>query len=144
MYRHSIYTKLYIWLIIWLGIAVYLLHAKLPAASLDNWVLIYVLTSSVLLVNHFLVYLPPEGNSISMDSAIYLACLFTFGLRITLIILLLASFIYALYKRKIELWKHLFNFSMYSLMIIGSYYTFLVIGGKIGVINIYDIFPYVL
>ncbi|WP_061579236.1 bifunctional diguanylate cyclase/phosphohydrolase [Saccharococcus caldoxylosilyticus] len=143
MYRHSIYTKLYIWFITCLGIAVYLLHAEFPAASLEDWVLIYVLTSSVLLVNHFLVYLPPEGNSISMDSAIYLACLFTFGLRITLIILLLASFIYALYKSRIELWKHLFNFSMYSLMIIGSYYTFLAIGGKIGTIDIYDIFPYV-
>jgi len=79
-----------------------------------------------------------------MDSSIYLACLFVFDLHITLLVLGIFSLIYALYKRSIELWKHLFNFSMYSLMLVSAYYVFLVSGGMIGVVNTTNIFPYII
>ncbi|KAF0995202.1 3'3'-cGAMP-specific phosphodiesterase 3 [Geobacillus sp. TFV-3] len=79
-----------------------------------------------------------------MDSSIYLACLFVFDLHITLLVLGIFSFIYALYKRSIELWKHLFNFSMYCLMIISAHYVFHLSGGTVRTINTTDIFPYMI
>ncbi|OQP17202.1 diguanylate cyclase [Geobacillus zalihae] len=100
--------------------------------------------ASVLIVNHFLIYLPPKGNSISMDSSIYLASLFMFGLPSTLLILGIFSLIYALYRKRIEWWKHLYNFSMYNFMIISTYYTFLEAGGSVGTTGIQNIFPYII
>ncbi|ASS86084.1 diguanylate cyclase [Geobacillus sp. CAMR5420] len=140
----SIGVKLYILGISLLGLFVYFFHLTVSFFSLSDWVLIYVLTASVLIVNRFLIYLPPKGNSISMDSSIYLACLFVFNLHITLLVLGIFSFIYALYKRSIELWKHLFNFSMYCLMIISAHYVFHLSGGTVGTINITNIFPYII
>ncbi|WP_160156326.1 diguanylate cyclase [Geobacillus sp. TFV-3] len=140
----SIGTKLYILGVSLLGLFVYFFHLTVSFSSLRDWVLIYVLTASVLIVNRFLIYLPPKGNSISMDSSIYLACLFVFDLHITLLVLGIFSFIYALYKRSIELWKHLFNFSMYCLMIISAHYVFHLSGGTVRTINTTDIFPYMI
>jgi diguanylate cyclase (GGDEF)-like protein/putative nucleotidyltransferase with HDIG domain len=79
-----------------------------------------------------------------MDSAIYLACLFLFGPYITINILFLFTAVYAIYNRKTPIWKHLFNFSMYCLMLLGAYYSFLAVGGKIGIVNIENIVPYLL
>lgn len=140
----SISTKLYVLGISLLGLFVYWFHFSLSFPSLNDWVLIYILTASVLIVNQFLIYLPPKGNSISMDSSIYLACLFVFDLHITLLVLGIFSFIYALYKRSIELWKHLFNFAMYCLMLVSAYYVFLVSNGTIGVVNTTNVFPYII
>lgn len=137
-------TKFYVLGVSLFGLFVYFFHFSVSFPSLRDWVLIYVLTASVLIVNRFLIYLPPKGNSISMDSSIYLACLFVFDLHITLLVLGIFSLIYALYKRSIELWKHLFNFSMYSLMLVSAYYVFLVSGGMIGVVNTTNIFPYII
>ncbi|HZG59765.1 MAG TPA: diguanylate cyclase [Anoxybacillus sp.] len=138
------YLKVYVSLITIFGLSIFCLNSKFLTHTLEEWVLIYILTASILLVNYFLVYIPPKGNSISMDSAIYLACLFLFGLDLTLNVLFLSSLIYALYNKKIVWWKHLFNFSMYCLMISGGYYSFLVFGGKIGGIDTHNIFSYII
>jgi diguanylate cyclase (GGDEF)-like protein/putative nucleotidyltransferase with HDIG domain len=144
MYKKNIYAILYVAFIILLGIAVFYWYGKLISSSLDEWVLTYVLTASTLLLYHFSVYLPPKGNSISMDSAIYLACLFLFGLPITLNVLFLTGLIYALYNRRVEWWKHLFNFSMYCIMIVAAYYSFIGFGGEIGGVNTHNIFAHII
>nr|WP_307321358.1 diguanylate cyclase [Evansella vedderi] len=77
-----------------------------------------------------------------MDSAIYLASAFIFGIELTLAVLLWSSLIWVLYERKILWWKQLFNFSIYSIMIIGAYYSFVITGGNIGVIDIDQLIPY--
>jgi diguanylate cyclase (GGDEF)-like protein/putative nucleotidyltransferase with HDIG domain len=121
--------------VVTIGLFSFFKYTEFSSNSLEEWVLIYALSASILVLNHFLVFLPPKGNSISMDSAIYLACLFLFGLEITLKVLLLSSLIYALYKRQIVWWKHLFNFSMYCLMNVGAFYSFILFGGEIGKVN---------
>ncbi len=102
------------------------------------------LITSVLLLTHYTIPLPPKGNSLSMDSAVYLACNFLYGLNFTLDILFLTSLIYMVYDRKVLWWKHLLNFSMYNFMIISSYFSFIGLGGQIGVININNLFPYLI
>ncbi|WP_169865186.1 two-component system sensor histidine kinase NtrB [Sutcliffiella halmapala] len=79
-----------------------------------------------------------------MDSSIYLATIFVFGIETTLILLFFSSFIYAIFDRKIALWKHIFNFSMYGIMISGAHYVFLLSGGNIGVFNLESLVPYIM
>ncbi|KYD30575.1 hypothetical protein B4113_3962 [Geobacillus sp. B4113_201601] len=78
-----------------------------------------------------------------MDSAIYLAVVFLYGIDMALKVLFISILVEFLYKRKMEWWKHLSNFSIYSLMIAGSYYSFLFFGGDIGEIRTDNLFPYV-
>ncbi len=112
-----------------------------PAFS--NWELIGVLTAVLILLNFFNIVLPPSGNSLSMDSAIYLASLFLFGLDITLSILLVTTLVWFIYYRKIAVWKHLFNFASYSLTIVCTYFVFTLINGVPGVVDFYTIIPYI-
>lgn len=70
-----------------------------------------------------------------MDSAIYLAVMFLYGISLALKVLLISILVEFLYKRKMAWWKHLFNLSMYSLMIAGAFYSFLYFGGQIGEIK---------
>jgi diguanylate cyclase (GGDEF)-like protein len=117
-----------------------------PFDFLDTSKLFITLTfvGAILLLNHYTIPIPPDGNSISMDSAIYLASIFLFGLNFTLEVLLINSLIYAIYKRKIVWWKHLFNFSIYSIMMILSYYLFIFSSGIVGDINTDNLLPYIL
>ncbi|MEB3751699.1 bifunctional diguanylate cyclase/phosphohydrolase [Geobacillus icigianus] len=111
--------------------------------SLRDWVFVYILSSAVLLLSYFSIHLPPKDNSFSMDSAIYLAVVFLYGIDMALKVLFISILVEFLYKRKMEWWKHLSNFSIYSLMIAGSYYSFLFFGGDIGEIRTDNLFPYV-
>jgi len=140
----SNYFRLYVTTITIFAAVVFYFNSGLMIDSVEEWTLVYAFTASILLLNHFLVYIPPKGNSISMDSAIYLACLFLYGIQLTLIVLLLSSLIYAIYKRNISWWKHLFNFSMYCLMIYGAYLSFLFAGGQFGDIDNNYITPYLI
>ncbi|MGZ9585447.1 bifunctional diguanylate cyclase/phosphohydrolase [Paenibacillus marinisediminis] len=110
----------------------------------SEWVLLLALVGSVLLLNQVVFQLPPEGNNQSMDSAVYLACIFTFGLQLTLEVLLLSTVIYAILKRKLEWWKHLFNFSVYCIMITAVYNVFTLLGGKVGPLDSKDILIYII
>jgi diguanylate cyclase (GGDEF)-like protein/putative nucleotidyltransferase with HDIG domain len=136
--------KLYLTGLSIIGILTFLLNTKFISYTPTEWILLYALVGSILLLNHVTFQLPPEGNHQSMDSAVYLACLFTFGLEESLFVLLFSAIIYALYKRTIIWWKHLFNFSSYSIMIVCAYYAFIGIGGQIGTLNIKAIYPYIL
>ncbi|TDK62168.1 diguanylate cyclase [Bacillus salipaludis] len=134
----------YLSLVSALGIISFLFLNDFKQHSTMEWIMISAITGSILLLNHYTILLPPKGNSLSMDSSIYLASLFLFGVHFTLNILMIHSIIFAVTQRKIVWWKHLFNFSIYSLMISGAYYSFILTGGHIGNIHIENILSYVI
>ncbi|OQO99766.1 HD family phosphohydrolase, partial [Geobacillus sp. 44B] len=138
------YVKWYVMFIYLLGISLYFWKSDFFSQSVEDWVLIYMLSASVLLLSYFTIHLPPKDNSFSMDSAIYLASIFLYGISLTINVLFVSIIIELMYKKRVALWKHVFNFSMYCIMIIGAYYSFLLFGGKVGEINIYNLFPYMI
>ncbi|KJE26305.1 diguanylate cyclase domain protein [Geobacillus kaustophilus] len=79
-----------------------------------------------------------------MDSAVYLATLFLYGLNFALQVLFIFSVIELYRNQRMSAWRHLFNFSMYCLMISGAYYSFLFFNGDIGKINVHHLFPYLI
>ncbi|OQM45802.1 HD family phosphohydrolase [Anoxybacillus sp. UARK-01] len=138
------HEKIYTLFISILGIFMFVIKDHFHTQSLEDWVLIYMLAGSITLLNFFLINLPPKDNSFSMDSSVYLATVFLYGTDLALKVLLLCSIVELFYRRKMSLWRHLFNFSMYCLMILGAYYSFLLFNGKIGAINTYNLWPYVM
>ncbi|WML46826.1 hypothetical protein RCG23_14390 [Neobacillus sp. PS3-34] len=137
-------ANIYLTIISIIGCTCFLFMKPFQINTAHETVIIFALIGSILLLNHYTIPLPPEGNSISMDSAIYLASLYLFGLDHTLQVLFINAVIYAIYKWKIAWWKHLFNFSIYNLMIISAYYVFIYTGGKIGTIYAINLSPYIL
>ncbi|RKL68242.1 HD family phosphohydrolase [Salipaludibacillus neizhouensis] len=136
---------IYIFIISILGTTIFLLNINNSfSLSPMNWTTILLLVIAIILLNHFIVLLPPKGNAMSMDSAIYLASSFVFGIELTLIVLFWSSIIFGLYQSKIVWWKHVFNFSIYSLMIIAAYHSFIYTGGTVGAIEIEQLVPYVI
>ncbi|MED3718461.1 diguanylate cyclase [Geobacillus thermodenitrificans] len=135
--------KIYLSFITLIALSIFWVEDVFVNHSLKDWVFVYILSAAVLLLSYFSIHLPPKGNSFSMDSAIYLAVMFLYGIHMALSILFISILVEFLYKRKMEWWKHLSNFSMYSLMIAGSYYSFLFFGGDIGKIRTDNLFPYV-
>jgi diguanylate cyclase (GGDEF)-like protein len=78
-----------------------------------------------------------------MDSSLYLASLYLFGLEVTLDVLLVFAVIFVFIKRKTIWWKHIFNFAIYTLMITLSNFTFILIGGDNGSFRMDNLIPYV-
>ncbi|MEK3732293.1 MULTISPECIES: bifunctional diguanylate cyclase/phosphohydrolase [Paenibacillus] len=98
----------------------------------SQWVWVYAMLGAAMILNYFTFQLPPEGNLQSMDSSIYLACIFIYGAPFALTIILFNTVAMALYDRKIPVWKHFVNFSIYTLMIAGSALIFQAAGGITG------------
>jgi len=115
-----------------------------PPYSLPQWIMVYALVASVLILQHFMFQLPPDGNRQSMDSSVFLASLFVFGAGFTLHVLLLSSVIYAFINRHVVWWKHLINFSIYNCMIMGASVTFQLFNGQTGSFHSQDLYAYVL
>ncbi|HAQ06162.1 MAG TPA: HD family phosphohydrolase [Bacillus bacterium] len=136
-------TNSYVLMVSVLGILAFILEIEKLSYTLVEWVTILTLTGSVLLLNHYHIQLPPKGNTLSMDSSVFLASLFLFGLDITLSVLFLNGLIFTFTQRKSELWKHIINFSIYSLMIISSYYLFIFTGGNVGNVHLTNLVPYI-
>ena len=136
--------NLYIFLISLLGIVLFVNQFNPQVDDLSNWVLIYTFVGAILLLNHFNIIIPLSGNTLSMDSSVYLAGLFLFGLKIPLLALVISSFVFLLIRFKLAWWKHLFNFANYSIMLICTYYTFILTGGTVGETDFPNIMPYVL
>lgn len=125
-----------------LTIFFYFYNFQLDAST--ETVISFSLIGAILLLNHYTIPIPPEENNLSMDSAVFLASLFLFGLDLTLNVLIFTAIIFAVYYKKAELWKHFLNFSNYCIMIISSYYVFIYSGGEIGSLNTANLFPYIL
>ncbi|WP_242401237.1 two-component system sensor histidine kinase NtrB [Anoxybacillus flavithermus] len=95
-----------------------------------------LLAIGVILLNYYDIKLPPNGNGTSFDSSLHLAVLVVFGMKYVLFSLLLSTiFIFIFQYKKMVWWKHIFNFSMYVLMISSAYCAFLFFGGKMGAFN---------
>lgn len=99
---------------------------------------------AILLLEVYTILMPPKGNSLSMDSPVYIACLFIFGLEASFQVLLIASLVYMIIGRRATWWKHLFNFSNYTLMLSSSFFVFKLIGGDVGQITIINLLPYII
>ncbi len=136
--------NIYLTLVSTAGIIIFMLCMNYPQYSTDEWFTLSAIAGTILLLNYYTILLPPKGNSLSMDSSVYLACLFLYGLPFTLNVLLIHALVFALLQRKIIWWKHIFNFSSYALMIASSYYAFILMNGTIGSIHVNNLVPYVL
>lgn len=134
--------KIYIGLVSTIGLLAFFKHISFNVTSLSEWVLLYSLTGAVIFLNYFIIVLPPKGNSLSMDSAIYLACLFLYGIETTLFVLLISQVIFLVFLRSTEWWKHIFNFSIYSIMLISTYYIYLYFGGVIEDVEFQNFLPF--
>ncbi|MBR2565824.1 MAG: diguanylate cyclase [Paenibacillus sp.] len=107
-----------------------------------DWVMVYTMLGAALILDYFTFQIPPKGNQQSMDSSVYLACIFMFGGAFSLSVLLPISIILLIKDRKLAWWKHVVNFSIYSLMITGAAAVFEWTGGHTGAIDGYNLFPY--
>ncbi len=122
-----------------LGCSLFLLLGDFQLTySSYEWTIILSLTIVNVLCKHFTILIPPKGNALAMDSTIYLVSIFIFGLNFSLTLLLMSSVIVAIYQVKTAWWKHLFNFSSFTLMIIAGYYVYIATGGEVGAVG----FPY--
>lgn len=111
--------------------------------SSNEWVNLYVMLGAILIINSLKFQLPPDGNVMSFDSSVYLACIFIYGSEFTLSVLLLFSLAYISYQREIAWWKQLFNFALYSIMIAVSYQVFLAFDGQLGAVDELNLKAYI-
>lgn len=125
-----------------MGIVIFLFTNQFQFSASFEMVLLYSFVGAILLLNFYTIPIPPEGNSLSMDSTVYLASLYLFGLDFTLAVLLINAVVYAFFQRKVVWWKHVFNFSIYTFMIVSAYFPFIYLGGAIGSIHTSNLLPY--
>ncbi|UQZ34491.1 HD family phosphohydrolase [Paenibacillus sp. PK3_47] len=109
-----------------------------------SWVWVYAMTGACLILNFFMIQLPPEGNELSMDSSVYLACIFIFGTSFTLTVLLFNCLFFVIIDRNTSWWKHLTNFSIYCIMITVSSTLFQYLGGNPGALINTKLFTYLI
>ncbi|NLP52369.1 ATP-binding protein [Bacillus sp. RO1] len=139
--RHKLMINLLV--VFLLGFGLFIVHVQTPVHFLTTKPTLFVLlVVSLVLLTINTVPLPPKGNSLSMDSAIFLAILFVFGLNLSLWTLFASGVVYGLLKRDIAWWKHLVNFAMYTLMITGAHYIFIWTGGAIGFFQASNLLSY--
>ncbi|WP_163150417.1 nitrogen regulation protein NR(II) [Anoxybacillus sp. MB8] len=136
---------IYVTLISLLGCALFLYTWPFSDVNVQNeWFLLLLFAGAAVLLSRYTIYLPPNGNAFTLESSVYLALLFTHGLHFSLIILLISSFVmYFWYPRKTSWFNHVFNFSVYTMMICGSYYAYIVFGGVVGKVSIYYFGAYI-
>ncbi|MFB5678279.1 diguanylate cyclase [Paenibacillus terreus] len=139
-------TGIYTFVICLAGAAVFAYTNKwsfLQYSSLE-WVTVYSMLGAVLILEYFTFQLPPASNKQSMDSSVYLACIFVHGSEIAIFILLLTSVIAAIRDYKLSWWKHFINFSIYALSIFSAASVFQWAGGSQGPLDDGYIIAYVL
>lgn len=135
----------YAFLVFLAGLSLFVTTTKLSflTYTLSDWVMIYSMAGAVLILDYFMFQLPPEGNRQSMDSSVYLAAVFVYGVRFTLFILLINSVVSFFHHRQVMWWKHLLNMSIYVLMIIGAHYIYNLLGGVAGSFDIQHLSAYI-
>jgi diguanylate cyclase (GGDEF)-like protein len=98
----------------------------------STWVWVFAMSGAAVLLTVFTFQLPPQGNGLSLDSSVYLACIFVFGPSFTLTVLLLSSVLVIFLERNTVWWKHFNNFAVYSIMVCVASQTFTALGGEKG------------
>ncbi len=136
---------LYVTLISLIGCALFLYIWPFSDVHVEQqWLLLLLFAGSAVLLSRYVIYLPPNGNAFTLESSVYLALLFTYGLHFSLIIFLISSLVmYFWYPRKTSWWNHVFNFAVYTIMISVSYYVYIVFGGVVGGVSIHYLVGYV-
>ncbi|WNF36633.1 ATP-binding protein [Bacillaceae bacterium IKA-2] len=141
-------TKCHVFLLIicLIGCSLFVIHNNnyFLEPIFSEWLLAILLAVAIFLLNIYRIVLPHQGNSLTMETAIYLSSLFVFGIEMALSVLFLGNFLFFVYSRNISWWKHLFNFSMFTITVCSAYYIFMLSGGLIGSITIATTFPYLL
>ena len=137
-------SSMYVVLLSCAGIGIFLYMNKLSYLHLstEEWVMVYTMLGAALILDYFTFQIPPKGNQQSMDSSVYLACIFMFGGAFSLSVLLPVSLILLIKDRQLAWWKHIVNFSIYSLMIAGAASVFTWTGGVPGALDGYNLLPY--
>ncbi|MGE6666325.1 bifunctional diguanylate cyclase/phosphohydrolase [Paenibacillus xylanexedens] len=137
-------SSMYVILLSCTGIGVFLYMNKWSYLHLTtaDWVMVYTMLGAALILDYFTFQIPPKGNQQSMDSSVYLACIFMFGGAFSLSVLLPVSIILLIKERKLTWWKHIVNFSIYSIMITGAATVFEWTGGQSGTLDDYNLIPY--
>ncbi|MHA6532258.1 bifunctional diguanylate cyclase/phosphohydrolase [Paenibacillus sp. BAC0078] len=128
-------SHLYSFIICLIGLGLFVFYDAKPLLHFpfSAWGWITAMSGAAVILTIFTFQLPPQGNGLSLDSAVYLACIFIFGLPFTLTVLLLCSLILLFVEwRATAWWKQVTNFSMYCIMIISASYIFTALGGVQG------------
>lgn len=148
MNNHGVFNKkasFYIFFISLIGCSMFMLFGNMTFSyTSTEWILIASFIFINFLSRHFSILIPPKGNALTMDTTIYLASIFIFGIELTLTVLFLNNLLVGVYQYKIVWWKHLFNFSSFSIMVCATYFAFTFTGGEIGVISFEYLHSYLL
>jgi len=114
--------------------------------QMSDWIIIYIMVVAVVLLDVYMFQIPPEGNSESMDSSVYLAAIFMFGGSFTLFIAMISFSFMAIrgLVLKTSLSKHGTNLALYIFMIISADLTYHVSGGITGPFDYNNIYSYLI
>ncbi|WNS41855.1 diguanylate cyclase [Paenibacillus sp. MMS20-IR301] len=116
-----------------LGLFIFNITDKAFRFSPADWGWITAMSGSAVLLTVFTFQLPPQGNGLSLDSSVYLACIFIFGPSFALLVLLLSSLVLVFIEWGTTLlWKHLNNFAIYCILISSAAFIFTLSGGRQG------------
>ncbi|MBD8070126.1 two-component system sensor histidine kinase NtrB [Bacillus sp. PS06] len=135
-------TNVYKLIIVLISLGVFISQIKLATFYID-WILFGAMAVGIIICDYFNIPKPPKGVVLfSMDTAIYMASLITFGIEIALLLLFISNLISAIFRiPKIKKWwNYIFNISIYSIMLTGSYYMYVFLGGKVGLIDLEQIY----
>lgn len=127
-------------LIILIGCSIFLMHpvftASLDITDWTEWRLIIFLIASLLLAHRYIIKVPPNSNSIRLDSSIYIASVFMYGINLTLLILFCSSLVNDVRQRHTKWINQVFNFATYTIMISTCYYLFILTDGELGYVDL--------
>lgn len=143
---HVTPIRIYILSICLLGASVfaYANHLSFLHYSLEQWIVVYALLGAVMVLEHFTFQIPPASNKQSMDTSVYLACIFVYSLEMAIFILLLSSIIAAVREQSLSWWKHAVNFSIYSMSMFVATQVFTASGGQTGPLDSSQLAAYLL
>jgi signal transduction histidine kinase len=132
----------YILLIILITIGIFFSHLYAYSTIRVDWILFLAIAGGIIISDYYTIPKPPKGIlAFSMDTALYIAALITFGIEVSLLLLFVSSGVFGIIRNltKVQWWKHIFNSSIYSIMMTTSYYTYLKLGGEVGSVNLEQI-----
>lgn len=133
MHRRRSYLYSFIICLAGLGLFIYQTEPQILQISSSGWGWVTAMSGAAVLLTVFTFQLPPQGNGLSLDSSIYLACIFIFGAPSALLVLLLCSIVLLFIEwGTTPLWKHLNNFAVYCIMITSAAFLFSWFGGRQG------------
>ncbi len=125
---------LYSFIICLIGLGLFVIYSEdsFLHFSSSAWGWITAMAGAAVILTVFTFQLPPQGNGLSLDSSVYLACIFIFGLSFTLMVLLLSSLVLLFLEWGSKVGKHINNFAIYCIMIASASFIFTALGGVQG------------